>query len=70
MSSARATAPPALRLRRALAWFWIVRDYDAEAAEWATEVLPLTGDTPPQALADAHAICQIAATIGQAAGRP
>jgi predicted ATPase/DNA-binding SARP family transcriptional activator len=55
----------ALRFVASLAWFWIVRDHDAEASEWATEVLRLAGDTP-EGLADAYAICQIVATIGKA----
>jgi predicted ATPase/DNA-binding SARP family transcriptional activator len=63
-------ARTALRFVASLAWFWIVRDHDAEAAEWATEVLRLVGDTPPEGLADAYAICQIAATIGKAVGDP
>jgi predicted ATPase/DNA-binding SARP family transcriptional activator len=61
-------AASALRFIRALAWFWLVRDYDAEAAEWATEVLRLAGDTAPEGLADAYAICQIVATVTKAVG--
>jgi predicted ATPase/DNA-binding SARP family transcriptional activator len=59
-------AVSALRFVQALAWFWISRDYDAEAADWAAEVLRLAGDTPPDGLADAHAICKIVAAISQA----
>jgi predicted ATPase/DNA-binding SARP family transcriptional activator len=57
----------ALRFVGSLAWFWIMRDHDAEAGEWATEVLRLAGDTPPAGLADAHAICGIVATVSKAA---
>ncbi len=56
----------ALRFVRSLAWFWIARDYDAEAADWAAEVLRLAGDTPPDGLADAHALCQIVAAVSRA----
>jgi predicted ATPase/DNA-binding SARP family transcriptional activator len=59
-------AGSALRFVRALAWFWIVRDYDAEAGEWAAEVLRLAGDTPPDGLAGAHALCTVVATISRA----
>jgi predicted ATPase/DNA-binding SARP family transcriptional activator len=54
-----------LRFVRALAFFWISRDHDAEAAEWSAEVLRLTGDTPPGGLADAHAIASIVATVSR-----
>jgi predicted ATPase/DNA-binding SARP family transcriptional activator len=54
-----------LRFVRALAFFWISRDHDAEAAEWSAEVLRLTGDTPPDGLADAHAIAAIVATVSR-----
>jgi hypothetical protein len=63
-------AAAALRFVSALAWFWIIRDHDAEAAEWAAEVLRLAGDTPPDGLADAHAICGIVAAVGKAAADP
>jgi predicted ATPase/DNA-binding SARP family transcriptional activator len=49
----------ALRLVRALGWFWILRDYEAEAAEWAGATARLAGDTPPAGLADAYALCQL-----------
>ena len=61
--AAAGDAGAALRFVASLAWFWIVRNHDAEAAEWATEVLRLAGDTPPEGLADAYAICQIVATM-------
>jgi predicted ATPase/DNA-binding SARP family transcriptional activator len=56
-------ADAALRFVASLAWFWIVRDYDAEAREWAAEVLRLAGDAPPNGLSDAYAICQFVAAI-------
>ena len=58
----------ALRFVQALAWFWIMRDFDAEAGEWATAARRLAGGEPPPGLADAYAICEIIATIGRAAG--
>jgi predicted ATPase/DNA-binding SARP family transcriptional activator len=61
-------APSALRFVGALAWFWIMRDFDTEAGEWATAALRLAGDAPPPGLADAYAISKIIATISQAAG--
>jgi len=60
--------PSALRFVGALAWYWITRDFDAEAAEWATAALGLANGAPPPGLADAYAICEIVATIGRAAG--
>jgi predicted ATPase/DNA-binding SARP family transcriptional activator len=53
----------ALRFFRSLAWFWIVRDFDAEAGESAIEVLRLAGDTPPEGLAEEHAVATIVATL-------
>jgi len=47
-----------LRYVAALTWFWMLRDYDAEAAEWAHQVREITGTTPPPGLTDAFAICQ------------
>ncbi len=49
----------ALRLVRALGWFWIMRDYEAEAAQWATAAADLAGDTPPPGLEDAYALCEL-----------
>jgi predicted ATPase/DNA-binding SARP family transcriptional activator len=49
----------ALRLVRALGWFWIMRDYEAEAAEWASAAADLAGDAPPAGLEDAHALCHL-----------
>jgi predicted ATPase/DNA-binding SARP family transcriptional activator len=55
----------ALRFVGALAWFWITRDYDAEAAEWAAAAAQLAGDVPPSGLRDAWGICQLIALIGR-----
>jgi tetratricopeptide (TPR) repeat protein len=52
-----------VRLVAALAWFWMLRDYDSEAAQWAKEVHEVTGDTPPPGQADAHTICAFMAVI-------
>jgi predicted ATPase/DNA-binding SARP family transcriptional activator len=63
----QADTETALRFIGSLAWFWIMRDYDAEAGQWATEVRDLvTGPLPPE-LADGYAICHIVAAIHQAA---
>jgi predicted ATPase/DNA-binding SARP family transcriptional activator len=53
----------ALRMIQALAWFWIMRDYDAEAGEWAAQALALTGDQAPPGLADAHTIARIVLAV-------
>jgi predicted ATPase/DNA-binding SARP family transcriptional activator len=55
----------ALRFVGALTWFWITRDYDAEAAEWAASVAQIAGDAPPPGLHDAWAICQLVALMSQ-----
>jgi predicted ATPase/DNA-binding SARP family transcriptional activator len=57
----------ALRFVRALTWFWVMRDYDVEAVEWASEVMRLTGDDPPADLTDAYAICKLVTTVSKAA---
>jgi len=67
---AAGNASAALRFFRSLAWFWILRDYDAEAGEWAAEVLRLAGETPPEGLSEEHAICQIVATMTKAMTDP
>jgi predicted ATPase/DNA-binding SARP family transcriptional activator len=59
-------APLALRLVRALAWFWLMRDFEAEAGKWAAAVLGIAGDTPPPGLEDAYAGCEFAAAIATA----
>jgi tetratricopeptide (TPR) repeat protein len=58
-------ATRALRFVGALTWFWIMRDYDTEAGEWAVAVRQLTGDAPPPGLGDAYAICEFVAMIKQ-----
>ncbi|MGH3406955.1 MAG: ATP-binding protein, partial [Streptosporangiaceae bacterium] len=49
----------ALRLVGALVFFWMMRDYDAEAREWATAISAIAGDTPPPGLRDAYALCRM-----------
>ncbi|HUA40486.1 MAG TPA: BTAD domain-containing putative transcriptional regulator [Streptosporangiaceae bacterium] len=63
-------AARALRFVRSLAWFWVMRDYDTEAGEWAAEVLRLSGDTAPAGLAEAYAMCQLFVAIGRIAMSP
>jgi predicted ATPase/DNA-binding SARP family transcriptional activator len=58
-----------LRMVAALTWFWILRDYDKEAAQWAGEVSKIAGDNVPPGLADAYAICRIVAFIGKMSPR-
>jgi predicted ATPase/DNA-binding SARP family transcriptional activator len=59
-------AATVLRFVGALAWFWIMRDYDAEAAEWAGAALELAGGSAPPGLADEYAICRFLSTVGAA----
>jgi hypothetical protein len=59
-------AATALRFVGALAWFWIMRDYDAEAAEWAAAALELAGGSAPPGLADEYAICRFLGAVGAA----
>jgi predicted ATPase/DNA-binding SARP family transcriptional activator len=60
----------ALRFVRSLAWFWVMRDYDTEAGEWAAEALRLSGDTAPDGHAEAYALCQLFVAIGRIAASP
>lgn len=53
----------AVRLVGALAWFWIMRDYEAEAGGWAVAVREIAGDTAPPGYPDAYAICVITAVL-------
>jgi predicted ATPase/DNA-binding SARP family transcriptional activator len=53
-----------LRLVAALGWFWILRDYDAEAGQWAQEVSKIAGNDAPPGLADAFALCRFLALMG------
>jgi predicted ATPase/DNA-binding SARP family transcriptional activator len=55
--------PRALRLVSALSWFWLMRDYETEAGEWAAEVRDLAGDEVPSGLADAYAVCNVLAVM-------
>src|SRR5215469_15454131 len=55
----------ALRFVRALGLFWVMRDYDSEASEWAARALELAPDGPPDGLAGAHAVCRIIAAISR-----
>jgi predicted ATPase/DNA-binding SARP family transcriptional activator len=63
-------ARSALRFFRSLAWFWILRDYDAEAREWSAEVLRIAGDAAPDDLSEEYAMCQIVATMTTAMNDP
>jgi predicted ATPase/DNA-binding SARP family transcriptional activator len=55
----------ALRFVGALAWFWITRDYEAEAADWAGQALRLAGETPPPGLTDAYTIATMVHMISE-----
>jgi predicted ATPase/DNA-binding SARP family transcriptional activator len=58
----------AVRLVGALAWFWILRDYEAEAGQWAVEVSRIA-DGPPPGHEDAYVICGfMAAMVTEMAG--
>jgi predicted ATPase/DNA-binding SARP family transcriptional activator len=52
-----------VRLVASLAWFWMLRDYDSEAAHWAKQVHEVTGGKAPPGLSDAHAICEFMAMV-------
>jgi len=67
---AAADARAALRFFRSLAWFWILRDFDAEAREWSAEALRVAGDTPPDGLSEEYAICLIVATMTKTMNDP
>jgi predicted ATPase/DNA-binding SARP family transcriptional activator len=61
----------ALRFVRALGWFWIMRDYEAEAAQWAGAAADLTAGAPPAGLEDAYALCELfRALTAMRPGRP
>jgi predicted ATPase/DNA-binding SARP family transcriptional activator len=62
--------PVALRFVSALAWFWLMRDYEAEAGEWAAAVREMAGDEVPPGLADAYAVCQVVGAMSMAAVSP
>ena len=59
----------ALRFVAALSWFWLMRDYEAEAGEWAAAVCGIAGDHAPAGLADSYAICHIVAAMSAAAAK-
>ncbi len=44
-------------------WFWILRDYEAEAGAWAVEVWEITDGRPPDGTEDAYAICGFTAAL-------
>ena len=58
----------ALRFVRALGMFWVMRDYDSEASEWAAKALELVRDGPPDGLAGAYTVCRIITAISRFAG--
>jgi tetratricopeptide (TPR) repeat protein len=58
--------PTALRLFAALCWYWLMRDYEAEAGEWAAEVCEMAGDKVPPGLADAYALCHVMVAMNRA----
>jgi predicted ATPase/DNA-binding SARP family transcriptional activator len=61
----------ALRFITALSWFWLMRDYEAEAGEWAAAVREIAGDEVPPGLADGYAICHVMSAMSEAAaGQP
>ncbi len=60
----------ALRFVRALTWYWVMRDYDVEAVEWAAEVLRLAGDEPPDDLTDAYIICKLVTVVSKVGSDP
>ncbi|MGI8333531.1 AfsR/SARP family transcriptional regulator [Actinomadura scrupuli] len=55
--------PTGVRLVGALAWFWIMRDYEAEAGQWAIAVWALAGQKPPAGAEDAFVICGFLAAL-------
>jgi predicted ATPase/DNA-binding SARP family transcriptional activator len=56
-------ATTALRFLAALTWFWLLCDYEAEAAGWAAEVAEIAGDGAPAGAEDAYAFCTVLWTI-------
>ncbi|WP_345472948.1 BTAD domain-containing putative transcriptional regulator [Actinoallomurus oryzae] len=59
----------AVRLIGALAWFWILCDYEAEAGQWAVEVWSLVDGDPPPGAEDAYTICGFTAALVQEMSR-
>jgi predicted ATPase/DNA-binding SARP family transcriptional activator len=56
-------AETGLRLVGGLAWFWILRDYEAEAGQWAVAVWKIADDTPPPGAENAYVICGFTAAM-------
>ncbi|MGH3076408.1 MAG: ATP-binding protein, partial [Gaiellales bacterium] len=52
-----------LRLVGGLVWFWILRDYEAEAGQWAVEVWQIVDDAPPPGTENAYVICGFTAAM-------
>jgi tetratricopeptide (TPR) repeat protein len=53
-------AESALRCFQALAWFWLVRNHEGDATQWATEIddmLDRSGFQVPEHLVEAHQLC-------------
>ncbi len=62
-------AESALRFVGALAWFWITRDYEVEAADWAAQALALAENRPPAGLDDVYTVATVIAMISQATAK-
>ena len=56
-------AQAGLRFIAALSWFWVMRDYETEAGEWAAAVRDITAGPVPPGLGDAYAICHIVSAM-------
>jgi predicted ATPase len=56
-------AQAGLRFIAALSWFWVMRDYETEAGEWAVAVRDITAGPVPPDLGDAYAICHIVSAM-------
>jgi predicted ATPase/DNA-binding SARP family transcriptional activator/tetratricopeptide (TPR) repeat protein len=53
----------AVRLVGNLAWFWILRDYEAEAGQWAVAVWEIADEGAPPGAEDEYAICGFTAAL-------
>jgi predicted ATPase/DNA-binding SARP family transcriptional activator len=54
-------AESALRFFQALTWFWLMRNYEADAAQWSAEIhamLERTGFEVPDHLREAYMLCE------------
>ncbi len=56
-------AQAGLRFIAALSWFWVMRDYETEAGEWAGAVRDIIAGPVPPGLGDAYAICHIVSAM-------